>query len=53
MTQEELIGKDLHTSLFKAEAADPRSAGSIESRISMSPNAGVGKSLNVSPTQRL
>uniref|UniRef100_A0A7C8Z5H8 Uncharacterized protein n=1 Tax=Opuntia streptacantha TaxID=393608 RepID=A0A7C8Z5H8_OPUST len=43
----------LKNSLFKAEAADPRSAGSIARRISKRLRAGPGKSLNVSATQRL
>ncbi|KAJ0508164.1 hypothetical protein HanIR_Chr11g0514251 [Helianthus annuus] len=47
------MSKEMHTSLFKAEAADPRSAGSIERRVSMRANAGVGNSLNVSATTRL
>lgn len=48
-----LIYQKIHTSLLRADAADPRSAGSIERRVSMSAKAGAGKSLNVSATQRL
>ncbi len=44
---------ELHTSLERAEAADPRSAGSIESKVSISAKAGRGNSLNVSATHRL
>ena len=40
------------TSLWSAEAAVPRIAGSIESRRSTRANAEEGKSLNVSLTQR-
>jgi hypothetical protein len=43
----------LHTSLLRAKAADPRSAGSMESKVSINANAGAGKSLNVSATHRL
>lgn len=50
---DDLISPEFHTSLLRAEAADPRSAGSMERRVSIRPNAGVGKSLNVSATQRL
>ena len=46
------IHHEFHTSLFKADAAVPRSAGSMDKRVSMSAKAGAGKSLNVSATQR-
>lgn len=42
-----------YTSLLRAEAADPRSPGSTESKVSISAKAGAGNSLNVSATQRL
>lgn len=51
--QKDFIFKKYHTSLFKEEAEDPRSAGSMESKASMSASAGAGNSLNVSATQRL
>ena len=43
----------IHTSLLRANPAEPRSAGSMERRVSISAKAGVGNSLNVSATQRL
>lgn len=48
-----LVYVKVHTSLLRAEAADPRSAGSMERRVSISAKAGAGNSLKVSATQRL
>lgn len=45
--------QEFFTSLIKADAEVPRSAGSMDKRVSIKSIAGVGKSLNVSETHRL